>query len=83
MSWSIPDRDMKNRIGWAFYLLYRDPAFGRLWIGRLTWLFGEAFALIARLLSSFCLKGYERLFLPVFEHTDNILISKNFLFRKL
>jgi hypothetical protein len=28
-------------------LLYRYPAFGRLWAGRLVSLFGDAFALIA------------------------------------
>jgi MFS family permease len=31
----------------AFGLLYRYPAFGRLWVGRLVSLFGDAFALIA------------------------------------
>jgi len=31
----------------VFSLLYRYPAFGRLWIGRLVSLFGDAFALIA------------------------------------
>jgi MFS family permease len=38
---------MKNQIRHAFRLLYRYPAFGRLWIGRLISLFGDAFTLIA------------------------------------
>jgi MFS family permease len=38
---------MKNQIWQAFRLLYRCPAFGRLWIGRSISLFGDAFALIA------------------------------------
>ncbi len=45
---------MTSGAGWtkksfwqAFSLLYRYPVFGRLWIGRLVSLFGDAFALIA------------------------------------
>src|SRR5215216_2322210 len=38
---------MKNQIWQAFRLLYRYPAFGRLWIGRSISLFGDAFTLIA------------------------------------
>ena len=38
---------MKNQLRQAFGLLYRYPAFGRLWLARLVSLFGEAFALIA------------------------------------
>jgi MFS family permease len=38
---------MKNQIWQAFHLLYRYPAFGRLWVGRLISLFGDAFTLIA------------------------------------
>jgi len=36
-----------TRFRQAFSLLYRYPAFGRLWLGRLVSLFGDAFALIA------------------------------------
>jgi MFS family permease len=38
---------MNNHLWHAFGLLYRYPAFGRLWAGRLVSLFGDAFALIA------------------------------------
>ena len=38
---------MKNQIWQAFRLLYRYPAFGRLWVGRSISLFGDTFALIA------------------------------------
>ena len=38
---------MKNQIWQAFRLLYRYPAFGRLWVGRLISLFGDSFTLIA------------------------------------
>ena len=38
---------MRNQTWQAFSLLYRYPAFGRLWAGRLVSLFGDAFALIA------------------------------------
>src|SRR5262245_2869984 len=38
---------MKNQVWQTFRLLYRYPAFGRLWLGRLVSLFGDAFALIA------------------------------------
>jgi MFS family permease len=38
---------MKLQLWQVFRLLYRYPAFGRLWIGRLVSLFGDAFALIA------------------------------------
>ena len=38
---------MKNQLWQAFGLLYRYPAFGRLWVGRLISLFGDAFTLIA------------------------------------
>ncbi len=38
---------MKNQIGQAFGLLFRYPAFGRLWVGRSISLFGDAFTLIA------------------------------------
>jgi len=38
---------MKKPLWQAFSLLYRYPAFGRLWVGRLVSLFGDAFALIA------------------------------------
>jgi len=47
MRWSISDRNMENRIWQAFRLLYQYPAFGRLWIGRLLSLFGDAFTMIA------------------------------------
>jgi MFS family permease len=39
--------DRKDSLWKAFRLLYRYPAFGRLWVGRLVSLFGDAFALIA------------------------------------
>jgi MFS family permease len=39
--------DRKDSLWQAFRLLYRYPAFGRLWVGRLVSLFGDAFALIA------------------------------------
>lgn len=38
---------MKNQLWKAFSLLYRYPAFRRLWIGRLISLFGDALTLIA------------------------------------
>jgi MFS family permease len=38
---------MKNQLWQAFRLLYRYPAFGRLWVGRFISLFGDAFTLIA------------------------------------
>src|ERR687892_763077 len=37
---------MKNQIWHVFSLLYRYPAFGRLWVGRSISLFGDAFTLI-------------------------------------
>ena len=40
-------RFMKTRAWQGFGLLYRYPAFGRLWVGRSISLFGDAFALIA------------------------------------
>ena len=36
-----------TRFWQAFSLLYRYPAFGRLWVGRLVSLFGDTFTLIA------------------------------------
>jgi MFS family permease len=38
---------MKSQLWQAFSLLYRYPAFGRLWAGRLVSLFGDALTLIA------------------------------------
>jgi MFS family permease len=38
---------MKHQIWQAFRLLYRYPAFGRLWVGRSISLFGDALTLIA------------------------------------
>ena len=38
---------MKNQLWNVFSLLYRYPAFGRLWIGRLISLFGDTLTLIA------------------------------------
>src|SRR5688572_14135624 len=38
---------MNNQIWQAFRLLYQYPAFGRLWMGRLLSLFGDAFTMIA------------------------------------
>src|ERR671923_474346 len=38
---------MKNQFWQAFSLLFRYPVFGRLWVGRLISLFGDAFTLIA------------------------------------
>ena len=38
---------MSSQVWQAFSLLYRYPAFGRLWIGRSISLFGDAFTLIA------------------------------------
>lgn len=38
---------MDNQLGQVFRLLYRYPAFGRLWVGRLISLFGDAFTLVA------------------------------------
>ena len=38
---------MKNQLWPAFHLLYRYPAFRRLWVGRSISLFGDAFTLIA------------------------------------
>ena len=40
-------RTMKDRPWQVFSLLYRYPAFGRLWVGRLVSLFGDALTLIA------------------------------------
>jgi MFS family permease len=37
----------KNRLGQSFSLLYRYPAFGRLWVGRLISSSGDEFTLIA------------------------------------
>src|SRR5258708_24486019 len=37
---------MKNQFWQAFSVLYRYPAFRRLWVGRLISLFGDALALI-------------------------------------
>jgi MFS family permease len=37
---------MKNQLWQAFHLLYRYPAFGRLWVGRSISLFGDAFTMI-------------------------------------
>ena len=38
---------MRSQVWQAFSLLYHYPAFGRLWVGRLVSLFGDAFTLIA------------------------------------
>jgi MFS family permease len=38
---------MRSQVWQAFSLLYRYPAFGRLWIGRSISLFGDAFTMIA------------------------------------
>src|SRR6185503_1612297 len=38
---------MHNQFRQAFRLLYRYPAFGRLWVGRSISLFGDAFTLIS------------------------------------
>lgn len=38
---------MKSQVWQAFSLLYRYPAFGRLWVGRSISLFGDAFTMIA------------------------------------
>ena len=38
---------MNNQLWQAFHLLYRYPAFGRLWVGRSISLFGDAFTMIA------------------------------------
>jgi len=38
---------MNNQFRQAFRLLYRYPAFGRLWVGRCISLFGDAFTMIA------------------------------------
>jgi Bacterial protein of unknown function (DUF894). len=38
---------MRSQVWPAFSLLYRYPAFGRLWVGRSISLFGDAFTLIA------------------------------------
>lgn len=38
---------MRSQVWQSFSLLYRYPAFGRLWIGRSISLFGDAFTLIA------------------------------------
>src|SRR5512144_2660816 len=40
-------KDVKNQPWQVFSLLYRYPAFGRFWLGRLISLFGDAFTLIA------------------------------------
>ena len=37
----------KSGLGQSFSLLYRYPAFSRIWFGRLISLFGDAFALVA------------------------------------
>ena len=41
------ERRLKTHLWQAFRLLYRYPAFGRLWAGRLVSLFGDALTLIA------------------------------------
>jgi len=38
---------LKAAFSQAFRLLHRNPAFGRLWVGQMISLFGDAFALIA------------------------------------
>lgn len=38
---------MRSQVWQAFSLLYRYPAFGRLWVGRSISLFGDAFTMIA------------------------------------
>ena len=38
---------MRSEVWQAFHLLHRYPAFGRLWVGRSTSLFGDAFTMIA------------------------------------
>src|SRR5262245_34479922 len=38
---------MRSQVWQAFSLLYRYPAFGRLWVGRSTSLLGDAFTMIA------------------------------------
>src|SRR6266498_4776428 len=38
---------MRRQVWQAFSLLYRYPAFGRLWVGRSISLFGDAFTMIA------------------------------------
>jgi hypothetical protein len=38
---------LKAHLWQVFSLLYRYPEFGRLWVGRLVSLFGDAFTLIA------------------------------------
>jgi hypothetical protein len=38
---------MKKPLWQAFSLLYRYPAFGRLWAGTVVSLFGDAFALVS------------------------------------
>jgi len=38
---------MRSQVWQAFSLLYRYPAFGRLWVGSSISLFGDAFTLIA------------------------------------
>jgi MFS family permease len=48
---------MKSQVWQAFSLLYLYPAFGRLWVGRLVSLFGDAFTLIA--LPWFVLQGTD------------------------
>src|SRR5512144_1544583 len=40
-------KDVKNQPWQVFSLLYRYPAFGRFWLGRLISLFGDAITLIA------------------------------------
>ena len=40
-------KQMRSQVWQAFSLLYRYPAFGRLWIGRSISLFGDTFTLIA------------------------------------
>jgi MFS family permease len=41
------ERGLNAHLWQVFSLLHRYPAFGRLWVGRLVSLFGDAFALIA------------------------------------
>jgi len=40
-------KQIRSQVWQAFSLLYRYPAFGRLWVGRSISLFGDAFTLIA------------------------------------
>jgi Na+/melibiose symporter-like transporter len=43
----ISRRARKDRLGQSFRLLYRYPAFGRLWVGRLISSTGDEFTLLA------------------------------------